>query len=374
MTKKTLLIIGNGFDLKCGLKSKYIDFWRYQRNNHDHFNRFVEYLEKNSYQDFDSSKLNGFDELIELEAGITFLDYYFTLFDWGLNNLSKNKVWSDIEDMLLFGFSSRNDYSSLTFDNCCICYGEVVNNRLNSYFNDAYENLILSKYLMKVFGKKQIDFNTYRCFILSEIDEFSLSFSKYIERQILEKSDYYELAQDLIMRITNAALNECEIVSFNYTEPVTGPNLANIHGLANKGKIVIGVTCGDGKQKEIAHNSWYYKATKEYKIANILANGIKVSAEYRDAIDVYVYGLSLGKQDYDFFENLFDEFDILMRLYSVKIHFCYSLYDGKTREEVAEETTDRVTRLINSFGDNHKTYGLLRSMIQKGHLFFDFIE
>ena len=39
--------------------------------------------------------------------------------------------------------------------------------------------------------------------------------------------------------------NECEIISFNYTEPITGPNLANIHGLANKGKIVIGVTSRD---------------------------------------------------------------------------------------------------------------------------------
>ena len=105
-----------------------------------------------------------------------------------------------------------------------------------------------------------------------------------------------------------------------------------------------------------------------------MANGIKVSADYKEITDIYIYGLSLGKQDYDFFENLFDEFNILMRLYTVTIHFCFSLYDGKTREQVAEETTNRVTMLINSFGDNHKEFGLLRRMIQQGHLLFDFVD
>ena len=58
-----------------------------------------------------------------------------------------------------------------------------------------------------------------------------------------------------------------------------------------------------------------------------------------------------------------------MWLHKTKIHFCYSIYNNKTLDEVAEETTQRVTNnLINKYGDSHHIYGLLRTMIQNGNL------
>lgn len=39
-----------------------------------------------------------------------------------------------------------------------------------------------------------------------------------------------------------------------------------------------------------------------------------------------------------------------MRLYPAKIHFCYSICGNKTTEEVAEDITQKVTKLINKFG------------------------
>lgn len=57
-----------------------------------------------------------------------------------------------------------------------------------------------------------------------------------------------------------------------------------------------------------------------------------------------------------------------MRSYPAKIYFCYSLYGDKTQDEIAKDITDKVTELVNSIGDNHKEYGLLRTMIQNGHL------
>ena len=374
MSNKSLLIIGNGFDLKCGLKSQYIDFWHYQRNNNNSFNRFVEYLESNNIDTFNEEKLNQLNDILVVEDGVSFLDYYFTLLDWKTGNLNRNKVWSDIEDMLLYGFTDSRNSFSFNFDECYSCYDDIETENKHPFYKESYPHLIIAKYLYKVFGGELIGYHRFRDYVISELEAFSLCFSKYINKQVEDNPNYFEQAQKLITNITKAGLNECEIISFNYTEPVNEPNLANIHGLASKGRIVLGVTCGEGKGKESVHHSWYYRATKEYKIANVSANGIKVYADYSDITDVYVYGLSLGKQDYDFFDNLFDEFDILMRMYKVTIHFCFSTYNGKTKDEVAAETTDRVTELINCYGDNHKTYGLLRSMIQKGHLLFEFIK
>ena len=371
---KALLIVGNGFDLKCGLHSKYIDFLHSQRKGHARFDKFIEFLENNSFDTFNADKLHSIEDIIEVEEDISFLDYYFTILDWRSGKLNKEKAWSDIEDMLLYGFSYSNDSFGFHFDDCYSCYDDEITKKEHPYYRDSYPHLIISNYLSKVFNQKQIIYLQFRKYVLSELDAFSLCFSKYINEQVKNNQNYYQQAQELITRITNVGLNECEIISFNYTEPVSGPNLANIHGLASKNKIVLGITCGEGEKKETVHNSWYYKATKEYKIANVLASGIKVYANYDDVTDIFIYGLSLGQQDYDFFDNLFDEFDILMRVYKVTIHFCFSTYGGKSRDEVEIETTSRVAELINHFGDTHKTYGLLRSMIQKGHLKFDYIK
>lgn len=370
---KALLVIGNGFDLKCKLNTKYVDFWYNQRKKYHVFNSFVEFLENNSYDSFDETKLNSISSVIEVEDGISFFDYYFTILDWMYGNLNGNKTWSDIEDMLLYGFSDTSS-NGLSFNNCFSCFNEMLSNTQFPLYKEQYGHLIVSKYLKKAFGKDFGNYYIYYNYIISELDMFSVMFAKYINKQVEDNLEYYEEAQKLITRIVNYPLNQCEIISFNYTEPIASPCLANIHGLASKEKVVIGITTGEGEKKNKTHNSWYYKATKEYKIAHILANGIKVSANYDGVTEIYIYGLSLGEQDYDFFDNLFDEFDVLMRMYEVKIIFCFSTYGGKTKEEIAEETTDRVTKLINRFGDNHKTYGLLRSMIQKEHLIFKYIE
>lgn len=374
MSKKTLLIIGNGFDLKCGLKSQYVDYWYNQRFNHEHFNKFCEYLENNEYRFFEKDNLKAFDELIELEEGITFLDYYFTLYDWSRSALNKNKIWSNVEDVLLYGFSEVMGSYYFNFFYSFDFYQRAATGNSDLSFIRSYEILVMAKYLNKAFNGKVCELTNFHNYVLKELDKFSINFAKYIDNEANKKADYNSSAQKLITDITGGPIDECEIMSFNYTKPIVANFCANIHGLASQEKIVLGITCGDNEEKEAAHRKWFYKATKEYKIANISASGIKVCADYDDVVDIYVYGLSLGKQDYDFFDNLFDEFELLMRTYRAKLHFCYSTYGNKTIDEVADETTSRVATLINHFGDSHGAYGLLRSMIQKGHLLFKYIK
>ena len=76
MSRKTLLILGNGFDLKCGLKTKYIDFWNYQRKNNVFFDRFVRFLISNNFKSFGKEE-HDTSKIIIFEPSITFFDIFF---------------------------------------------------------------------------------------------------------------------------------------------------------------------------------------------------------------------------------------------------------------------------------------------------------
>ena len=266
-----------------------------------------------------------------MSLALLFLIFFFTLFDWEEHILGSDRTWADIEGVLLLGFD-ESSISSFNYNSCFECYDSIEKQEDWSFYKHSYAHQIMAQYLKYIFKETIISYRQYEEYIIRELERFSINFSKYVNSQIKEHDDYFEKAQNLIIEITGVGLNECEILSFNYTEPITDSNLINMHGKAKREKVVFGITCGEtDKEKINTHKSWRYYATKEYGIANLSASGIKVSANYKDVEDIYVFGSSLGSQDYDFFENLFDSCDFLSRLYSSRIHFCFSEYDGKTK-------------------------------------------
>ncbi len=371
MERKTLVILGNGFDLKCGLHSSYKDFFDHQIKCYPNFKTLFKYLKNNKEASFNENKINEIIPLMSLEKELSFFDLYFLVSDWRNGFLQTNRIWSAIEDMLLSGITASKN--SISFNICHSVFISIKSKDYYFFYQHQYAEKIIGHYLYKLFDGKTLSENLYHDFLIKELNKFSINFARYITNQTSNNDEYMHEAQVLLTKITGVGLNECKIISFNYTDPFITPDSANIHGLASKNEIVFGVTCDQGNGKEKCHHDWSYKMSKEYKIALIMSEGQKVSLDYNGIKDIYVYGLSLGEQDYDFFENLFDQFDFLMRSYESKIHFCYSIYNGKTKDEVAEEITGRVTNLINKFGDSHENYGLLRSMIQKGNLDIRFI-
>ena len=366
MSNKVLVVLGNGFDLNCGLKSSYKDFFCHQVNHHDRFKKLFEYLKEKVVDSFDENNIEEIIPLFPLEDDLSFFDIYFLISDWTNGFLLTNQIWSAIEDVLLSGINLSS--YSINFNMILSVFLSIGTKNYNNFYRDLYPYKILAHYLNTIIDKKEISDTQFHEFLIKELNKFSINFAQYINDQSTNNDEYIEKAQKLLSKITGTAINECKIISFNYTDPFSSIDSANIHGLACKNDIVFGITCDQGKGKEDCHHNWGYKLSKEYKMALIMSKGQKVSLDYDGVKDIYLYGLSLGEQDYDFFENLFDKCDFLMRLYDTKIHFCYSIYGNKTLDEVAEEATERVANVINKFGDSHNNNGLFRSMIQNGSL------
>ena len=68
--------------------------------------------------------------------------------------------------------------------------------------------------------------------------------------------------------------------------------------------------------------------------------------------------------------NLISWWGHIPRKYILVIRYMAAKHKMKSQKDI----TDKVTELVNSIGDNHKEYGLLRTMIQNGHLDSLFIQ
>lgn len=93
---KQLIILGNGFDLACGLKSSYFDFFQFRFTKIAGQSKIEEYYQKEILnQPFDGIKytLNK----------ITFWDIIF-ISEYCNKNISRNYEWNNIESTIYIKF------------------------------------------------------------------------------------------------------------------------------------------------------------------------------------------------------------------------------------------------------------------------------
>ena len=82
MSCNVLVILGNGFDLNCGLKSSYKDFFNYQVEHHSNFKMVFEYLKENAIETFEENNIKELLPILSIESDLTFFDLYFLVNDW----------------------------------------------------------------------------------------------------------------------------------------------------------------------------------------------------------------------------------------------------------------------------------------------------
>lgn len=365
-----LLIIGNGFDLACGLETKYIHYFHYVLNQSPEMNALVEFLSGVSLDDLSDETLDKhLLKILPLDSDVvTFWDVYFTFQDWVYEKLNTDQTWVDIEDMLLRSFKERETYdisSNIIFSaaNC------VKNNSIELAFTRGSIYRYLGSYVYRIFKKRNIKIgeNCYSNYLEKELDRFSSNFSKYIKQQILKNETYKNTALKLVKKIIGLdKIDNYMIDSFNYTPIEYATYYRNIHGVAEDEDVVFGITCGEGEQRRDIHDDREYRFTKEYKIAKLMVKYRQPFNDYRHVKNVFIYGSSLGEQDYYYFESIFDKCEILEKTSSSQIIFVYSIYDKDKEEEIIDNITAKVTNIINMYGDRHNDFGLFRRLIQNG--------
>lgn len=389
MHSSQLLILGNGFDLHCGLKSSYKDF----------------------FQSTILDTIGGRYGLQQMKAGVsgfweTLLFGYYTTFG------KVNYNWCDIETIIkntVLAIGNRN--KGLAFEALESVKRCKDPNEIKSVYGTIehfiYINCMSIFYDTLYSGKTYSDNEAYSLLInriLQELHKFERGFCKYIKNNIVNpnnEKEYntqyivnamnllniltgftdirYETIDDIIERQEEAYykplsptmyqsdwrekhilsqefsnLHSVNILSFNYTAlfdilGVQSPCLYNnVHGKLCMNKcaencascnIIFGIDDTIIQSQE--ENFELHKFSKTYRKMLIAdAETSILPKKDNQMIEIKFYGHSLSEADYSYFQSIFDYYN-LYENNKVSLIFYYSK---------GFEQTDEVYRLINTYG------------------------
>jgi len=378
--KNVLLIIGNGFDLACGLKSKYSDF----------FNACI----KDKVKDFDASIPNDFWQRLMNE-------YY-------LQDKHADYNWCNIEEIIKNTLSSLFERDSATKKLAIFAkaLSYAVSNRdlKNIKEKDAFK-----KYMLKHFTKillinrrywlikKNSKFlkQTLRNHVLFNLKILEKQFCAYLKERITKDKTYTVGATNLLesllcltketfIQARQAGVNadnvsdmldyigELSVLSFNYTlNPFRDTvyddyiEYSNVHGsLCDKdcsqcqnSSAIFGI---DDTVIKDDNASDLHIFSKTYRTLQMTGGGrnAKILPTKDKPLVIKFFGHSLSNADYSYFQSIFDYYNIYDNS-DVSLEFLYLDYDKENPNKVRNEKTADAYRLINDYGKtlNNKEQG-----------------
>ena len=363
-----LLIIGNGFDLECGLPSGFGDFIKAREDC------------------FAEAKRSGTDG-----------EYTKTIWDHILAE-SGDANWCDVEGAVAEWVTPKDprrepktplslEYRGMPFGDALFILQELGKRRGNYPYDPKKPAQRVARRVYEHFQCRREPWTKERLLTLMRDDLRILEcdFSKYLKRAIEETPDYSEKSQMLMHELLYYGLPnkdaheiKASVLSFNYTRPHPYPAVygepvcyVNIHGKLG-GEIVFGVD-GTGHMDDLDALPF----TKTYRLmaldvpnaCSIVrggAAGIGIGAT--DVIKFY--GHSLGEADYSYFQAIFDT----VGLYEgrTKLVFFTKPYGDKSEDEVRREMMGKVIALLNAYGctldNNDHGKNLIHKLLIEGRL------
>ena len=400
---KQLLIIGNGFDLACGLKSSYKDFFdNYLKSisSTDSKMYWEKYFQNMSYLNSSNDDYTWTDIETQIFTQLQNVEFIIE------NELLKNRFYENKDELVrkieisLNGSNSNLNFDSLlqtfyllksVFEYYMIGNQLTLNTALNkiktdllkledhfsSYLTNEIQNAnskietnneIATNVFTEnsYFIKSRILFATLLLFYMN-VNETPF-FVPPLER-LQETSDSNFISYYLDVQILSKFnIVENYVLSFNYTKPFPFPNLRNIHGNLNNWNIIFGI---DYDKVNTFFSNQPTQFTKSYRILeNKLNSDMTIPS---DLNKILFYGHGLGEADYSYFQTIFDTVDLYHG--NTKLIFFWNNFNDKDQYNLQVE---RVTNLIEKYGQTftNKDHGrnLFTKLLLENRIIFEQID
>jgi len=388
-----IIVMGNGFDLICGLDSRYSDFAESREKNFQAFYLDIsEFLDKGIKMIASEEGMNAYyfplclnDLILSLDCRLNIWEVYFAI-----KNFRDKKVilWKNIEkDLLDFLNDSRYEQltSSVLFTDLCreidftnmfgkkfgkseffgYTFSQLCFNLINNCTANENASHEVSKGLYLEFKNKGTH-DIFGRFLLNELNRFEQNLCEYLFEQVNSNQYYNTNANNLVYALTephydatgsSSSKNKINyFLNFNYTIPEFKQQNkygTNVHGYigdklnAEDAAIIIGV------DQEKIHDkvSYEYIFTKTYRKLFLRPNAIAQSLPPKSEVKrIIFYGHSLEAADYSYFRSIFDFYDIESS--TIKLVFNYSIFDSNQEYEISQSQYRDVYKLINDYSKN----------------------
>ncbi|ANZ66007.1 AbiH family protein [Secundilactobacillus paracollinoides] len=367
MNVQKLLIIGNGFDLQCGLPSTFKDFIDNSVTKQKE-KKFISQIAdlKDKKADEIIGYVNNVSNFTELyfredeKHGINFWIYILLLKVNDPSELSGTS-WTDIETTI-YEFlekevhvpATKENLSIISFEDLPWKNGELSLNSPNGTLSDHSMLTISSQryslaatiIVIIISIQRQVQVfnmsNSFINYIFEELKNLETDFQTYLETQI--NDEYQTKANKLLNALADN--KKFNLLSFNYTSPENvNDNCAktrHVHGsLLNHPIMGINPQLVDPTSKN-------FHFTKLSRIFSSKESGFTNTQIFDDSINqIMFYGHSLTQADWNYFFSIFDHFNIYSS--NIPLVFYYSIYDNADREMIQTNTIDSVMKLLSAY-------------------------
>lgn len=392
-----ILILGNGFDLACGLETRYEDFfnWRMEKikdivavQNKEYYKLFMKgpnryhekinsairgytIIEKDAMHSFGDVYKNAVNDIINiLNSNVNFFDFYFYI-----NNIRSGN-WSNIETEIAKIVKKVQNYTISSEVKAISYLREKYNTRmsqLSNTLNDELYDLLLTIFFEKCCISRKLN---YFEILMVELKKFEREFKEYINEQIdnINESKYISKYFKNLHKLINQEFTY--IINFNYTSfenlNMNSNKLFienNVHGKHDKVTIFgIDQTGCDFICDDYIFTKTFRKIEEKTDIRSLPHNKEKLSEKQ----SIIFYGHSLAKADYSYFQSLFDLYDIYNQTYLV---FKYSVFNKEDEYLIKKNAYSNAMKLLKEYGKtmSNKDHGqnLIHKILLEGRLIIE---
>lgn len=377
-----IIILGNGFDLTCDLKSSYNNFLEFQMKNVkpttiESVKKSIDSIDEREDHDLIKNNQQVSEKLKEIYS--TGLNIWTLLLINYYDEKDEKRKWQDIENKIhlylekgLIGLTKGNQLYKYQQASKKIKHAVILVKGLALFKEVAINsNEKIAEFLLEELHNLEKIFNNYLFENAGYIGATSSN----------PGSSYFDRAHNLLEKLANLDVNSAEktkynVMSFNYTNPwdshkwpsefstnssFTNPiKYINVHGEAvkdhedsaeNVNRIIFGID-----NKDIETSSEEYIFTKTYRtLVNYSDTSKSTRATDANIFDKSVkiikfFGHSLGDADYSYFQQMFDYYNLYGND-DLKLYFYFRPYDDKISiTEYLHDQSIRVIKLLDKYG------------------------
>ena len=357
-----LYILGNGFDLYLGLKTRYSDYFKNRKISEEFFEK-IKSIFKNSIGSYNYDARTkvyavfDYDEiLLNMQIVQLYKDIEKNLFYLYLMFLKKCDLnWNEVESNILPFIRDTSKIFKLKM--------ETILGNIEK--NEMYKYLLIAKVIIK--DRKNLNFLD---FIMEQLNLFEKDFGNYIGslelkgesknklinifrttcRKKIINFNYSIFLQDLIDRYKDIAFSEIEIA--RRIKPIE--SIVNIHG--DFKNPIFGIDSHNSEEQ-------FQNFTKTSRILNNDTVGNFELPKPGKLGTINFFGHSLSEADYSYFQSLFDYYDIYSS--NIKLNFMYSEYDKNDLTRAKRETHNNVVKLMNNYGEKLENKDKGKNLLHK---------